>query len=146
MNTLAKTNLPFKTVQTIRLILIITLGLFWFALVYVLVRQIFFSFTFWSVTLFWLTLLFIGRSAGRQVVENKIEEDILEQNKKDRNLPTTIPEEDQSQTWKTAVTLYNLSLPLVMTVPILVYATDVRYDVVCMLANLNSANITIPVC
>ena len=146
MNTLAKTNLPFKTVQTIRLILIITLGLFWFALVYVLVRQIFFSFTFWSVTLFWLTLLFIGISAGRQVVENKIEEDILEQNKKDRNLPTTIPEEDQSQTWKTAVTLYNLSLPLVMTVPILVYATDVRYDVVCMLANLNSANITIPVC
>ena len=98
------------------------------------------------MTLFWLTLLFIGISAGRQVVENKIEEDLLEQNKKDSNLPTTIPEEDQSQTWKTAVTLYNLSLPLVMTVPILVYATDVRYDVVCMLANLNSALITIPVC
>ena len=46
------------------------------------------------MTLFWLTLLYIGIAAGRQVVEKKIEEDLLLQNKIDSTVSTKIPEED----------------------------------------------------
>ena len=94
MNTLSKTNFSFKTIQSIRLGMIVTLGFFWFALCYVLVRQIFFSFTFWSVTLLWLTLLHIGLSAGRQVVEKKMVAELVKQNSIDTKVLTQIPEED----------------------------------------------------
>jgi hypothetical protein len=71
---------------------------------------------------------------------------LVEQNKTDNKVLTTLPEEEQSQTWRTAVTLFNISLPLVMMVPILVYATDVRYDVVCTLANLSNSLISVDTC
>jgi hypothetical protein len=71
---------------------------------------------------------------------------LVEQNKTDNKVLTTLPEEEQSQSWRTAVTLFNISLPLVMMVPILVYATDVRYDVVCTLANLSNSLISVDTC
>ena len=88
----------------------------------------------------------ISVSSGRQVVEQKLVAQLKEENKADKKVLTSLPEEDQSQTWRTAVLLYNTSLPLVMTVPILVYATDVRYDVVCALANLSNSTITVLSC
>ena len=57
--------------------MIVAIGICWFALCYVLVRQIFFSFAFWSVTLLWLTFVYIGISAGRQVVEQKMVEELI---------------------------------------------------------------------
>ncbi len=71
---------------------------------------------------------------------------LKEENKADSKVLASLSEEDQSQTWRTAVLLYNISLPLVMAVPILVYATDIRYDVVCILSNLSNSTITIDSC
>ncbi|MFM7857337.1 MAG: hypothetical protein ACKO96_36825 [Flammeovirgaceae bacterium] len=76
--------------------MIITITLCWFALCYVLVRQIFFSFTFWSVSLFWITLLMISISAGRQVVEQKLVAQLKEQNKADSKALVSLSEEEQS--------------------------------------------------
>jgi len=76
--------------------MIITITFCWFALCYVLVRQIFFSFTFWSVSLFWITLLMISISAGRQVVEQKLLAQLKEENKADSKVLVSLPEEEQS--------------------------------------------------
>jgi hypothetical protein len=60
------------------------------------VRRIFFSFTFWSLTLFWITLLFIGISSGRQVIEQKLVDKLIEEQKTDPKVLTTLAEEEQS--------------------------------------------------
>jgi hypothetical protein len=72
--------------------------------------------------------------------------DLVEQQKTDKKVFTQLLEEDQSQSWRTALILYSISLPLVMAVPVLVYGTDIKYDVVCQLANLSNSTITVTAC
>lgn len=94
LNTVALTNLPFKPVQTIRLVMILLLAIVMIMLFFVLVRMAFFYFSFWSVVLLWWYLLMVGLSAGRQVVEQKLTAKLVEQAKTDPKVSTSLPEEE----------------------------------------------------
>ena len=139
LNTVALTNLPFKHVQTARLVMILLLAIVMVMLFFVLVRMAFFYFSFWSVVLLWWYLLMVGLSAGRQVVEQKLTAKLVEQAKSDPKVSPSLPEEEKSKTWRSAVVLFGLALPLVFMNPILIYATDVRYDIACELAYLGNS-------
>jgi hypothetical protein len=64
-NTLRFTNIGFKWVQSIRLVMLLTVLVFVFIMMYILARISFFYINVWSLMLFFATLILISSSAGR---------------------------------------------------------------------------------
>ena len=62
----------FKVVQSIRLAMLISLLILWFALFYILVRQTIFYVSFYALTFQIASMLLLSISAGRLVVEKKL--------------------------------------------------------------------------
>ena len=70
--TLDKTNINFKYVQTIRLIMIIGVGILWLLEGFILVRIAPFYISFWTLSFLIAALLKTSLSSGRKVVEGKM--------------------------------------------------------------------------
>ena len=66
------TNIPFKTAQTIRLLMCIALFVIWLIAGFIIVRQVFFYINFWALTFMMVSELWIGMAAGRSIVEAKM--------------------------------------------------------------------------
>jgi hypothetical protein len=143
-NTLASTNYNFKAAQTIRLVLILAVLTIWVLTGFILVRVCPFYLSFWATTFLFLALLMTSLAAGRQVVEGKMKKKLAEESAQNGNKAVKeFPREEVSGTWKPAVQLYAICLPLVALSPVMFYFTDMKYDVLCQLRKNTSDSLDV---
>jgi hypothetical protein len=126
--TLDETSIKFKYAQTIRLGMLISVGILWLLQGFCLVRLAPFYISFWCLTFLFAALLRTSFSAGRKVVEVKMLEKLKAKRKEegiddDANDEVKLPPEEVMQNWKSGIILFSIALPLTMLSPIIFYAT-----------------------
>lgn len=112
--------ISFVKMQVIRLILIIILVILWGLNFYINVKKCVMYLNFWALTLTLLYLLCVFPSAGRQVIEKKLEE-------KERK---PLEQSEKSNSWKRAVFLHSLAWPLTITSAVL-FSAFLMEDQLC---------------
>ena len=119
-------NINFKCTQTFRLIIFVTSLLIWLMMLYVWGKAIFGQIVFYTMSVFLYAMTTISVSAGREVVEEKMLENLKEKRRvdpKEANREAIdemeLPADEKSGLWKYAVTSYAIGAPLVLAAPII---------------------------
>lgn len=134
-NSFAETNINFKVTQCMRLFFMILLLLCFLVSLYILVKMAFFYVNCWAMVLSLVSVLYVGFSAGRMVVEEKMLEKRRTAEKDTPADKIKLDSKDRSKLWKQAFKLYAVAFPLAVIVPILFNYTSMGRDVICQLAS-----------
>jgi hypothetical protein len=137
--TLDKTNMNFKWVQSIRLVMICIIGSLWLLEGFILVRIAPFYISFWTLSFLFAALLKISLSSGRKVVEGKMLEKLKIEKSEEREKITGtnpendihLPKEEVKENWRSGIVLYSIAIPLTWVSMIIFYSTPMSEDIVC---------------
>ena len=128
-------------VQNVRLTLIVGLLILFLLCFYVLGKLSIVYFIFWAVFFMLIAEVMLSCAAGRQRLERKMRRELNLEKGSSTTARVKLPEDEQTFYWRTAIRLYDLSLPFYLMCLVMFYIPGMHKDVACTLRLLSCTSL-----